>query len=75
MYWVTHKFEFKESSVFFALISMGLEVTKIIIIIINTLCPDISYQIPENSTINEEIMNINSFSPLSAVWFSMVVIL
>jgi hypothetical protein len=70
---VTHKFEFilgdKESSVFCALISTGLAVTQ------KTLCPNISYQISENSTINVENMNINLFSPLSAVRFSMLVLL
>ena len=29
-----------------------------------TLCPDISYKIPENSTINVESMYINSFLAL-----------
>jgi len=51
------------------LISAGLAVTQ------KTLCPDISYQIPKNSTINVESTDINSFSPLSAVWISMLVIL
>jgi hypothetical protein len=51
------------------MISAGLAVTQ------KTLCPGIFYQIPENPTINVESTNINLFSPLSAVWISMLLIL